>query len=451
MRGILISVFILFGWITLNGQDDILPDTIRSCKVDSLLLEVPPDYDTYLWSTGSTTHYTYIYNSGDYWVNVIAGDTVDFTDATFVNILYAGIVQPDTTILCGDTIVLNVDSTQYNFFWEPDTSITDSVVVFPRDTATYYVTISDPDSSYNYCLDSVIVSVEPVIIVDSMIQLEMGCPDEDIAKMNVEVSGGYPPYSYDWQDEGIPEYGDSSIVYRMTDGDKTIIITDSIGCYVKHDYYIKPFPLPEIELSVDPSDTVYIQKPFVTLHYENISYDSLGVDTFQLNNWIWIFYNTTMDDSVTYISLSPNHTYSRVGTHDVVFDYTTFYGCKGSDSLKIEVKPVELLIPSVFTPNGDKFNQKFEIFEDEGGGNNNGENLKSTMSDTPIDLSKYYVSNTLIVFNRWGKKVFEVDNYENDWEGEGLNDGVYYYLLRCVGATENKDYKGSVMILTTNP
>jgi len=458
MRGILISLFFLIGWYSLSAQNQVLPEVIRSCKTDSLLLEVPSDYDTYLWSTGSTTNYTYVYNTGDYWVNVKAGDTIDFTDTTFVNILYAGIVQQDTTILCGDTIVLNVDSTQYNFFWEPDTSLTDSIVVFPRDTTTYYVTISDTLNTENYCLDSVIVTIEPVIIVDSMIQDEMGCPDEAIAQMKAVVSGGYPPYSYDWQGEGIAHPGDSSIIYNMTDGDKTIVISDSLGCYISHDYFIEPYPLPEIELSVEPTDTVYIQKPYVTLYYQNISYDSLYLEDsiaakpHKLSSHTWIFYNVEMDDSVTYYSDFPSHTYKEVGTHNVVFDFTTYYKCKGTDSITVEVKPVELKIPTVFTPNGDNINETFEIFEDTGEGGNNGGNLKSTMSETPIDLSKYYISNTLIIFNRWGEKVYEVDNYQNDWDGAGLNDGVYFYMLRCVGETEKpKDYKGSVMILSSKP
>jgi hypothetical protein len=36
----------------------------------------------------------------------------------------------------------------------------------------------------------------------------------------------------------------------------------------------------------------------------------------------------------------------------------------------------------------------------------------------------------LQVFSRWGNKVYETSTYRNDWRGDNLPDGVYYYLLR---------------------
>jgi len=34
---------------------------------------------------------------------------------------------------------------------------------------------------------------------------------------------------------------------------------------------------------------------------------------------------------------------------------------------------------------------------------------------------------SFIVYNRWGDKIFESKNYKNDWSGNGLANGVYYY------------------------
>ncbi len=35
----------------------------------------------------------------------------------------------------------------------------------------------------------------------------------------------------------------------------------------------------------------------------------------------------------------------------------------------------------------------------------------------------------LVIFNRWGLKVFESDNYLNNWDAESCDGGVYYYVL----------------------
>ena len=97
----------------------------------------------------------------------------------------------------------------------------------------------------------------------------------------------------------------------------------------------------------------------------------------------------------------------------------------------------------------------FEIFEDtgdEGGNNTGGEGFKSINSDAePIDLSKYYLSNTLVIFNRYGQKVYEADNYMNDWDAGNIKDGIYFYILKCDGYYEDKTYTGSVTVLRSNP
>jgi len=452
---VLSTIFLFFIINTGLTQEDILPDAIRSCQADSLelALETEEIYDTYLWSTGDTTPTTWVFFSGDYWANVTQGDTVDITDNVFVSIVDAKIVENDTSILCKDTITLHGSSSVFDYIWGdsiangniiPDTNLVtadSSVIVYPRDTIYYYAKITDPLSLF-YCIDSVKVTIEPLMVVDTMIQFRMECKDSVGARMRVEISGGFPPYNYDWS-EGIPTQEDSSIVFKLTDGTKKLIVTDTIGCYIEENFEVEAFPLPDINLYSDPDSVVYLQKPYVNFSYENVSYDSLLTDTFLLTEFHWDFGDNVTADNVA----SPNHTYTSTGMYNVVFDYYTYYGCPGMDSIDIEVKPVELVFPNAFTPNGDDKNQEFVIYEDDGSeGGENGGVLKSG-SDDPVDLSKYYISNTLKVFNRWGQVVFETDNYQNDWDGSGIRDGIYYYILICVGETDSPTYKGSVMIL----
>jgi gliding motility-associated-like protein/uncharacterized repeat protein (TIGR01451 family) len=86
----------------------------------------------------------------------------------------------------------------------------------------------------------------------------------------------------------------------------------------------------------------------------------------------------------------------------------------------------DLLIPNLFTPNGDGSNDAFEI--------------------RGLDQ---FADNELVIVNRWGNEVFRASKYQNNWTGEGLNEGTYYYLLKAkkAGSTEWKVFKGYITLI----
>jgi gliding motility-associated-like protein/uncharacterized repeat protein (TIGR01451 family) len=86
-----------------------------------------------------------------------------------------------------------------------------------------------------------------------------------------------------------------------------------------------------------------------------------------------------------------------------------------------------LVIPNIFTPNGDGVNDKFIIPDLE------------TYSDTE-----------LTIINRWGNTVYKKTNYKNDWDGQGLAEGTYFYVLRAKNNAGVWDtYKGYLTLLRT--
>ncbi len=454
LKKIFIGLAILLFTISIQNKiqaQNIFPDTIWSCKVDSLLVDAGYGYLSYDWSTGDTTQAIWVSISGQYEVDVNQGDTLFIYDSVFIVIVDAEIMNSNEVIVCGDTLTLYGSSEAYNFLWLPMNVSDDSVIVYPRDTMYYYAEIQDTLLGFNHCIDSVRIDVSPNIFADSIVQFKMGCPDSTSAHVEAFISGGYPPYTYVWS-EGEPYNTQPNKAWKLTNGEKSLTVTDTIGCILKQPFDVKAYPLPEIELTSDPTDTVYIQNPYVRFTYENISYDSTAADTFQLNSIWWDFLGN--DSLFLYDIASPEYIYSYPGTFEVYFHYRTFYGCVDSNQVHISmiVEPVKLKATSVITPNDDGYNELFEIYEDKGdqGNNGGGGELKSiNAGDTPIDLSKYYLSNTLVVFNRWGQKVYEADNYKNDWDGGNLKDGVYFYILKCDGYYEDKTLTGSVTILRT--
>lgn len=92
----------------------------------------------------------------------------------------------------------------------------------------------------------------------------------------------------------------------------------------------------------------------------------------------------------------------------------------------LEIGGEDLFIPNLFTPNGDGRNDAFEI--------------------RGLDQ---FPENELVIVNRWGNEVFRTTNYQNNWTGEGLNEGTYYYLLKArkTGSGEWKVFKGYVTLI----
>lgn len=67
-------------------------------------------------------------------------------------------------------------------------------------------------------------------------------------------------------------------------------------------------------------------------------------------------------------------------------------------------------VPNVITPNGDGKNDVLKI-----------------------DGLELYKENSIAIFNRWGNEVFRSSGgYLNNWDGNGLNEGTYYYVLKLV-------------------
>ncbi|MEX6690727.1 gliding motility-associated C-terminal domain-containing protein [Danxiaibacter flavus] len=97
-----------------------------------------------------------------------------------------------------------------------------------------------------------------------------------------------------------------------------------------------------------------------------------------------------------------------------------------ADNISVDEKDITVLkIPNVITPNGDGFNDKFVI-----------KNLEA------------YKENELVIFNRWNNIVYNKKNYTQDWTGQNLNAGTYFYILKVKDA-DNKwhSYNGYVMLM----
>ncbi|MBP6231373.1 MAG: gliding motility-associated C-terminal domain-containing protein, partial [Paludibacteraceae bacterium] len=68
------------------------------------------------------------------------------------------------------------------------------------------------------------------------------------------------------------------------------------------------------------------------------------------------------------------------------------------------------------------------------------------INDTFVIQHSSNLTINLIVFNRWGNKVFEQANYANDWDGTGINnqplpEGTYYRIVEATNTTTGNTQK----------
>jgi gliding motility-associated-like protein len=111
------------------------------------------------------------------------------------------------------------------------------------------------------------------------------------------------------------------------------------------------------------------------------------------------------------------------GQGNLVVTYT-FEGLCGAESMaETFLLPCEIELPNIFSPNDDGVNDAL-VFE---------------------NLS-FFPNSHLMVQNRWGNLVFEDENYNtsNNWRGDDLPAGTYYFILTM---SDGKVYAGPITLV----
>lgn len=420
LRLIILSLLLFQLSQELSCQINILPDSTLVCQVDSVFLDAGPGYLSYLWSTNQTTQSIYASSPGWYYVWCTTENFEVIQDSTFVFFFKASINQPDTIRACYKSPLL-FSASPFNFIyqWSSDdprpiisNPASPVVQVIPeKDTTWIFLSVTDPNNILT-CRDSTLIILYPRMKFTQVNQINKSCPGTCRGQLQVIVSGGLPPYSYYWPNASPPQY--DSIAFGLCKSTYRFEVTDQYGCMRDTLLNVKVHDMPKVTIKRDPDEQIYIQNPVVKFSFENASADSI-----QIIDWNWDFGDST------YSKLeNPEKVFNRVREYEVKLKYTTSLECIDSVSIKVDIAQAKIIIPNVFTPNGDGYNDFFKI----------------------KDL-EYYISNELSVFNRYGKKVYSTNNYQSDWDGGNLKDGVYFYVLRARGYFGTDVFKGSVTIM----
>ncbi|MCB9230953.1 MAG: gliding motility-associated C-terminal domain-containing protein [Bacteroidia bacterium] len=101
-------------------------------------------------------------------------------------------------------------------------------------------------------------------------------------------------------------------------------------------------------------------------------------------------------------------------------------GCVSRDTVEVNHSRCieDLAVPNVFSPNGDGFNDLFQI--------------------TDPGVTSLQTS----IFDRWGHEIYTTTDPQIKWKGEGVNEGVYFWVLRYTYINGNAgSLRGHVTLL----
>lgn len=290
----------------------------------------------------------------------------------------------------------------YIYSWTPSALGTASTATTPNQ-GVYSVLVRDA----NLCIGTATVATVKSIPTVNLVSPDLIiCPNE-CSEITAVGTSSFTPFTYAWSNNN-GFTGDSTVMCSA--GTVTVTFTDAQGCFATNTITVIDDVIPVASFTSTPPSPV---TPTVLIDFMSTSTIASGTIT----SSVWTF-----GDGNGASGVNVNHAYTTAGNFPIVLTVTGSNGCASSYTVNYIVDAV-LEIPNVFTPNGDGANDflKFKNLEVLG-------------------------SNNLTIFNRWGKKIFEQDNYKNDWNGGGYNDGTYFFILSVPEATPNI-YKGYVQMM----
>lgn len=346
-----------------------LGDDIKTCDLTQITLSADFSGDTYEWQDGSTEPEFSVTKSGEYWVKVrnscgVSSDTINllFDDPPSVDL------GTDKTI-CNE-LLLDATFPGATYKWQ--------------DGSTEATLVAKTPGSYSVEVKNSCGSVSDTIWINIENPPSINLGEDRPTCSDVLLDATYPGATYKWQDGS----NQPTCVAKKT-GVYSVEVKNLCGTI---------------------SDTVNItfeNPPSIDLVEERtICNDFLLDATFPGSTYKWQDGST----EATFVAKTPGNYSVEVRNSCGIVE----------DSIYIKAEQFnDFFIPNIFTPNGDRFNEFFEI-------------------DQKLLGSK------LVIVNRWGKPVYSSDNYQGNWNGSNLSKGIYYYQITdpC-----GKNYKGCITIL----
>lgn len=281
----------------------------------------------------------------------------------------------------------------YTFSWNTN-PISTNQDLLSSTAGDYSLTLTDVDG----CTKTesfTINNIDSVLI--SITSTNEYC-DQLNGEINVSIVNGIAPFTWDWSHSAALN---DSLATGLGSGIYSFTVSDNLGCTSQGNVII-----------------TNIRDVFPGEVYTRPEYPSVNVD-FAVGVTLPVNWNVTqivLSDG----SIRPNETeiilnYPEYGDYVAYFYVESDNGCLDTIAYNIFVKDfMTIYIPNAFTPNGDVKNNVWRVY------------------------GTLVQEINILVFNRWGQKIFESTDLENSWDGtykgKTCEEDTYIYKVTA------KDY-----------
>lgn len=351
-----------------------------------------------VWSTTETTQSISVSQSGTYSLSVTGacGILQSSVSIAVISQPIANIAVNGNLSLCPGQSVQLISSANQDFTWS-DLSLNDTLST--SNAGIYVLSVS------NLCglaSDTVeVISIPGVIQPQISSSGSVLCAGSSLLLISSETNG------ISWSTGSVNDSIDVS-----TPG--TYILSVNNGCGIGTD-----------TLEVSSSVFTFNSQASPDSGNAPLEVDFLVNSSNQISSYSWDFNGLGSSSAST-----PLFTFNDPGVYSVIVELIDQNGCVGIDTIEIRVLPKlpsEITVPNCFTPNGDGFNDLFQV--------------------EALNLSTF----DLMIWNRWGGLMYKSTDVFSGWNGQSnasnAPDGTYFYVLDAVG-TDSKAYqlKGSITL-----
>lgn len=366
------------------------------CGNQSALLSVAGSQGNIVWSNSATSSPIIVNTAGVYTAtltNACGTATADIAITSSPNPTVS--INPSSVALCpGHTATLTATGNTGSYNWSTGDNTN---TIYTSNAGVYTVSVTNTCGTKTASVVITPISFPSLTLTATSNTV---CPGETAT---LTVSGGVPfvtgsPLIYNWSNS-------ASTASVVTTNGGTITVSNTNVCGTNTASIIVDVVPVNASIVANPLSGV---KPLLV----NFTDNSTGASTY-----LWDFGN---GNTATTQTVNPQ-TYNIGGTY-WVYLFASNGLCSDLDSVMIMVYNEEpgLVIPNVFTPNGDSANDVFKV-----------------RAFNIIDFE-------CIIYDRWGLEMYRWTDAAKGWDGKSngkeVPQGTYFYLIQAKDI-DNKEIK----------